>query len=187
MSIEIIIPDQLWLIRDFFPQEQYAFVRNLYRKAENNKLQMVYDNRLLTNWAETKEPNDICASWAPYFRDLCGVNLKPQVGYVDITLSHAKIMMHRIHRDIKFQVQIPLCTMAADTNRYAFCTSDEVNTAIGENDHSPSRNIAANECVYVPHEPRSAIAYLNNPRIFNGMMNSIPENSMRETLWLNYQ
>ena len=187
MTTEIIIPDQLWLIRDFFPQEQYAFVRNLYRKAENNKLQMIYDNRLLTNWAETKEPNDICASWAPYFSELCGVNLTPQVGYVDITLSHAKIMMHRIHSDIKFQVQIPLCTIAADTNQYAFCTADDVNTRIGGNDHSPSRDIAADECVYVPHEPRSAIVYRNSPRIFNGMMNSIPENGIRETLWLNYQ
>jgi hypothetical protein len=187
MSIETIIPDQLWLIRDFFPQEQYAFVRDLYRKAENNKLQMVYDNRLLTNWAETKEPNDICAHWAPYFSDLCGVNLKPQVGYVDITLSHAKIMMHRIHRDIKLQVQIPLCTTLLASNQYAFCTSDDVNTVIGENDHSPSRAIAADECVYVPHEPRCAIVYYNSPRIFNGMMNSIPENSIRETLWLNYQ
>lgn len=187
MSIETIIPDQLWLIRDFFPQEQYAFVRDLYRKAENNKLQMVYDNRLLTNWAETKEPNDICAHWAPYFSDLCGVNLKPQVGYVDITLSHAKIMMHRIHRDIKLQVQIPLCTTSLASNQYAFCTSDDVNTVIGENDHSPSRAIAADECVYVPHEPRCAIVYYNSPRIFNGMMNSIPENSIRETLWLNYQ
>ena len=187
MSIETIIPDQLWLIRDFFPQEQYAFVRDLYRKAENNKLQMVYDNRLLTNWAETKEPNDICAHWAPYFSDLCGFNLKPQVGYVDITLSHAKIMMHRIHRDIKLQVQIPLCTTSLASNQYAFCTSDDVNTVIGENDHSLSRAIAADECVYVPHEPRCAIVYYNSPRIFNGMMNSIPENSIRETLWLNYQ
>ncbi len=63
MTPEIIIPDQLWLIRDFFPQEQYAFVRNLYRKAENNALKMIYDNRLLTDWSETRELNDICATW----------------------------------------------------------------------------------------------------------------------------
>jgi hypothetical protein len=187
MTPEIIIPDQLWLIRDFFPQEQYAFVRNLYRKAENNALKMIYDNRLLTDWSETREPNDICATWAPFFSELAGIELKPQVGYVDITLSHAKIMMHRIHSDIKLQVQIPLCTEAADTNQYAFCIEDAVNNVDGENDHSPVRNIEHDECLYVPHEPRSAIVYQNNPRIFNGMMNSIPENSIRETLWLNYQ
>ena len=69
----------------------------------------------------------------------------------------------------------------------AFCIEDAVNTATGKNDHSPARDIESSECVYVPHEPRSAIVYQNNPRIFNGMMNSIPENSIRETLWLNYQ
>ena len=107
MTPEIIIPDQLWLIRDFFPQEQYAFVRNLYRKAENNALKMIYDNRLLTDWSETREPNDICATWAPFFSELADIELKPQVGYVDITLSHAKIMMHRIHSDIKFKYRFP--------------------------------------------------------------------------------
>ena len=187
MTPEIIIPSQLWLIRDFFPLEQYSFVRKLYRNAENTKVKMLYDNRLLTDWSETREPNDICALWAPYFSELAGIELKPQVGYIDITLSHAKIMMHRIHSDIKLQVQIPLCTIAVDTNQYAFCVEDAVNDATGKNDHSPARNIESSECVYVPHEPRSAIVYQNNPRIFNGMMNSIPENSIRETLWLNCQ
>ena len=186
MTVTTIIPNQLWQIRDFFPQEQYSFVRKLYRTAENNLLKMVYDNRLLTDWNETKELNDVCDVWAPYFSKLVGTELKPQVGYVDITLSHAKIMMHRIHPDIKLQVQIPLCTEATDTNQYAFCTEPEVNIRLG-NDHKPSRTINTNECVYVPHEPRSAIVYRNDPRIFNGMMNSIPENSVRETLWLNYQ
>ena len=187
MTPEIIIPDQLWLIRDFFPQEQRDFVQNLYRKAENNALKMIYDNRLLTDWSETRELNDICANWAPFFSELMGVELKPQVGYVSVELPLARIRMHRLHPDIKAQVQIPLCTQMAPCNHYAFCTSDEVNNAVCADHEVPRKIDVIKEVQFVNHEPLSAIAYRNNPRTYNGMMASIPENTTRETLWLNYQ
>jgi hypothetical protein len=186
MNTEIIIPGQLWLIRDFLSHDKYTFVRNLYRKAENNRLKMLYDNRLLSDWSETTELNALCDSFTQQFIGLTETIVQPQVGYVSIELPHAHVMMHRIHTDIKIQVQIPLCTKSTESNSYAFCLAEDVNNT-NSDDHQPYRAIQSEECVFVPHVPGSAIVYLNNPRIFNGMMNKIPENSVRETLWLNYQ
>ena len=183
MTVTTIIPNQLWQVHYFFPMEQYTFVRDLYRTAENNLLKMQYDNRLQTDCIS--ELNNICQVWAPYFSELVGEELIPQVGWACVDLPDAKIHMHKLHPDIKVQVQIPLTVAITKGLEYAFCTNSEVNNS-SIDDHKPLAPVDQDDCEYVKHLSRSAIVYKNSPRTFNGMMNTIPLDTVRETLWLNY-
>lgn len=183
MSATTIINDQLWQSYFFINIEQHTSIRNLYRVAENNLLKMQYDNRLQTDCLP--QLNSLCADFAPLISEIVGESLKPQVGWVCVDLPDAHIKMHRLHPDIHVQVQIPLTLNLTDALSYSFCTNAEINNTLSD-DHQPFGTIEHIDCVHIKHMPRSAVIYKNSPRTFNGMLEPIPLDTVRETLWLNY-
>ena len=162
MTVTTIIPNQLWQVHYFFSMEQYTFVRDLYRTAENNLLKMQYDNRLQTDCIF--KLNSLCADLAPKVSNIVGETLKPQVGWVCVDLPDAQIKMHKLHSDIRVQVQIPLTLHLTDTLSYSFCTNTEINNTFSD-DHQPFGTIEDIDCVHTKNMPRSAIIYKNSPGV----------------------
>ena len=182
MTGTTIIKDQLWQCYFFIDLDMRTRVCDMYRKAKNNYLKMQYDNRLQTDC--TNDLNAICAEFAPAVSEIVGETLCPQVGWVCVDLPDAHIKMHKLHKDIRVQVQIPLSLHFSETLSYSYCTNVEINHS--PDDFSPYGSIDHEDCVHVKHMPRSAIIYKNSPRTYNGMLHPIPLDTVRETLWLNY-
>lgn len=179
MTVLTVIEEQLWQSHFFLSVDQYTHIRDLYRIASTSQLAMKYDNRLQTS---TRELNNVCAEFAPRISEIVGEKLSAQVGYISIDLPETKIHMHKLHPDIRVQVQIPMTMQTTDGLEYAYCINTQRNSQTKE--YLP--RMLEQDCVYVKHMPRSAIIYKNFPRTYNGMMTAVPQDTVRETLWLNY-
>lgn len=184
MTVTELVPNQYWTIKDFFGREKLQQVKSLYRE-NRMAFNMVYDNRLLTDYNTTPELQEIVANYAPYISNLVGVELKPQVAYVSIDLPGSRIMMHRLHSDIAVQMQVPMGGFH-DYLGYSICTDAEINSAVGE-DYRPVRAITKANTVTAEYYPDTANVFFNQPRAFVGMLDSVPANHIREVLVMSYQ
>ena len=184
MTVTELVPNQYWTIKDFFGREKLQEVKSLYRK-NRMMFNMVYDDRLLTDYNTTPELQEIVDNYAPYISNLVGVELKPQVAYISIDLPGSRIMMHRLHSDIAVQMQVPLGGFH-DYLGYSICTDTEINSADSE-DYRPVRAITKSNTVTAEYYTDTANVFFNQPRAFVGMLDSVPKNHIREVLVMSYQ
>jgi hypothetical protein len=178
------VSNQLWLVRDFFSTEQFNQIKQQYRQTRQ-EFTMQYDHRLLTPWSNSPDIQALCQEQTERISDIVKQSLLPQVGYISIDLAGSWIMMHRLHTDIKVQVQIPMCEQADTNMDFAFCNDAEVNSA-DSLDYQPVRRILPTMVDIAPYEPNVAGVYLSRPRSFVGMLGRVPNNSVREILVLSY-
>jgi hypothetical protein len=184
MSITTQVSNQLWLVRDFFTSEQFKQIKQQYRQTRQ-EFTMQYDNRLLTPWSNSPELQALCQEQTERISDIVKQSLAPQVGYMSIDLAGSWIMMHRLHKDIRAQVQIPMCEQAETAMDFAFCNNEEINSAESL-DYKPVKRITSDMVSIAPYEPNVAGVYLSQPRSFVGMLGRVPNNSVREILVLSY-
>lgn len=179
-----VVPGQLWLVQDYFSQQQFQALRNLYRKSRIC-MSMQYDDRILTSWSDSPQLQDIVRHEQSRIEHTVGQKLQPQVAYASIDLSGSMIMMHRLHPDIFVQVQIVMADAADARMDFAFCSNDQINSE-SQLDYQPMTRITGNDAKLAPYEPNSASVYVNEPRGFVGMLGQVPPNSVREVLVLSY-
>lgn len=184
MIVNELVPNQYWTIQDFFGRDKLNLVKSMYRQNRSS-FSMVYDNRLLTDYNNTPELQEILHQYTPYISSLVGVSLTPQVAYVSIDLPGSRIMMHRLHQDIAVQIQVPLGGFH-DYLGYSICTDQQINNA-DSNDYSPIRAITKFNSVTADYYPDKANVFYNNPRAFVGMIDSVPSNHIREVIVMSYQ
>jgi len=178
------VNSQLWLADDFFTNERFKEIKNLYR---NNRVPftMQYDNRLLTPWDSTPELQEIVQQETQRISEIVKQPLSPQVAYISIDLAGSSIMMHRLHPDIYVQAQIVLGETSDAMMDFAFCNNQEINRS-SELDYQPIRKISRHDVDLAHYHPNSASIYFNDPRGFVGMLGQVPRNTVREVLVLSY-
>lgn len=184
MTVSALVPNQYWTVDNFFEKQQFQQIKSIYRE-NRMPFQMVYDNRLLTDYNTTPELQELVAESTSMISDLVGAKLQPQVAYVSIDLPGSRIMMHRLHTDIAAQVQIPMGEFHSDLG-YSICTDSEINTASSE-DYRPIRAITKANTVCAEYSANKANVFYNQPRAFVGMLEAVPNNHIREVLVMSYQ
>lgn len=182
--IHCVVPGQLWLAHPYFSSEQFSTLRNLYRKTRIN-LNMAYDDRILTDWSDSPELQEIVRGEQTRVEEIVGQKLLPQIAYTSIDLSGSGIIMHRLHSDILVQVQIVMADVSDARMEFAFCINAQIN-AVSQFDYQPIRPITRHDVELAPYQPNTACVYLNQPRGFVGMLGRVPPNSIREVLVLSY-
>jgi hypothetical protein len=178
------INQQLWQIQSYFAKDQFQEIKQLYRKSRM-PFSMQYDDRLLTPWSDSPELQDIVQQEQERISSIIGQRISPQVAYVSIDLPGSSIMMHRLHPDIYVQVQIVMAEEPDSRMSFAFCHDRDVNDT-SEIDYQPNRKLTRHDVDIVHYEPNTASIYVNDPRGFNGMIDRVPNNSIREVLVLSY-
>jgi hypothetical protein len=181
---EYRITPQLWQLHPYFTQERFREIKELYRKSRV-PFSMQYDDRLLTPWSDSPELQDIVRQEQQRISSIIGQKISPQVAYVSIDLPGSSIMMHRLHPDIYVQVQVVMAESNDARMSFAFCHDREVNET-SEIDYQPKRKLTRHDVDIVHYEPNMASIYVNDPRGFNGMIDRVPNNSIREVLVLSY-
>ena len=175
---------QLWQIQPYFTEDRFQEIKQLYRKSRM-PFSMQYDDRLLTPWSDSPDLQDIVRQEQERISSIIGKKISPQVAYVSIDLPGSSIMMHRLHPDIYVQVQIVMSESADARMSFAFCHDRDVNDT-SEIDYRPKRKLTRHDVDMVHYEPNNASIYVNDPRGFNGMIDRVPNNSIREVLVLSY-
>jgi len=178
------IPDQLWVVENYFSPDQFKSVRNMYRGSRMD-LSMQYDNRVLSDWNRSTELQQLLRDQTERLSDIVQKRLFPQVAYVSLDLSGSHIMMHRLHPDIYLQCHVVMSDEPNTAMDMAFCTDHAINHD-SEIDYEPCRRISVSDVETAPYHPNTAWVYLNEPRSFVGMLGSVPANSVREVLVLSY-
>lgn len=184
MTVTELVPNQFWQVRDFFDHEQLQKTKSLYRETRM-PFNMVYDNRLLTDYNTTPELQEIVASYAPWVSNLVGEPVDPQVAYISIDLPDSSIMMHRLHNDIVVQLQVCLGKYH-DLLGYSMCTDAGMNSAQC-NDYNPTMKFNKANTATAEYYPGSANVFYNQPRAFVGMLDRVPANHIREVLVMSFQ
>lgn len=178
------ITNQLWIVQNYFSQERFLQIKNLYRKTRI-AMSMQYDDRVLTSWSDSPELQELVRSETDRISDIVKQPLSPQVAYASIDLPGSSIMMHRLHPDILVQVQIVMSEASDARMEFAFCNNHEINEQ-SQIDYQPLRKISRHDVDLAPYETNTASVYLNQPRIFCGMLGIVPANTIREVLVLSY-
>lgn len=178
------VNQQLWQVQPYFEQQRFQEIKNLYRK-NRIPFSMQYDDRLLTPWNDSPELQDIVRQEQNKISEIIGQKINPQVAYISIDLPGSSIMMHRLHPDIFVQVQVVMSEVSDARMSFAFCHEREVNET-SEIDYQPNRKLTRHDVDLVHYEPNNASIYVNDPRGFNGMIDRVPNNSIREVLVLSY-
>jgi hypothetical protein len=179
-----LIPNQLWTVDGYFLPERLVSIRNLYRKSRI-PLSMQYDNRVLSDWSQSIELQNIVCEETQRVADTVKQHLAPQVAYVSLDLSGSSIMMHRLHPEIFVQCQIVLGDSTDANMDFAFCADHTINNQSAL-DYRPIRPITQNLVQTAPYAPNVASLYVNSPRGFVGMLGTVPANTVREVLVLSY-
>lgn len=178
------INQQLWQIQSYFAKDRFQEIKQLYRKSRM-PFSMQYDDRLLTPWSNSPELQDIVQQEQQRISSIIGQRISPQVAYISVDLPGSSIMMHRLHPDIYVQVQIVMAEESDSRMSFAFCHDRDVNDT-SEIDYQPKRKLTRHDVDIVHYEPNTASIYVNDPRGFNGMIDRVPNNSIREVLVLSY-
>lgn len=179
-----LIPNQLWVVDNYFDSSRFRTIKNLYRKTRM-PMSMCYDDRVLSSWQDSPDMQEIVREETARMEEITKQRLAPQVAYVSLDLSGSSIMMHRLHPDIFVQTQIVMADTEDVSMEFAFCIDRDVNEQ-SEIDYKPMRPISRRDVVLAPYQPNTASVYVNNPRSFVGMLGRVPNNSVREVLVLSY-
>lgn len=179
-----IIPNQLWIVNDYFTADRFQQIRRSYRKTRM-PLSMQYDDRILSSWSDSPDLQEIVREECDRIAEITKQRLAPQVAYVSIDLSGSSIMMHRLHPDIFVQTQIVMSDVSDVRMEFAFSVNGDVNLN-SELDYQPKHRLTRHDVALAPYVPNTASIYVNDPRGFVGMLGFVPQNSVREVLVLSY-
>ena len=181
---QVLIPDKLWVIDQYFEPQRFQQIKSLYRESRM-PLSMQYDNRVLSDWSHSAELQQVAREQTDRISELIQQKLNPQVAYVSLDLSGAHIMMHRLHPDIFIQCQIVMSDAPAAGMEFAVCIDQNINQN-SKTDYEPAEKITESCVETIAYCPNTASVYVNHPRRFVGMLNPIPANTVREVLVLSY-
>lgn len=178
---EQILPT-VWRLPDFFADVNS--VRNSYRSPEQSwKTQ--YPGRLLTPWATNSTIDSVLAACVAPITQLTGHAVQPQVAYASLDLSGNKIMMHRLHTDIRCFLQVCMAQESALEMSSVFCSNATVNSTHPV-DYEDISFFQPSELIQVPYNPNDAWLMLNHPRTFFGTGVPVAPNAVRETLCFHF-
>lgn len=181
MKIQQVLPT-VWEIDDFFPD--FSELRNSYR-TNQTPWQSQYPNRLLNPYDKTPELQKRLQSLLPEIQDIVGQPLQTQVAYSSLDLSGCRIMMHRLHSDIRCFVQICMADAEAPELATHFCVDADVNATYHQ-DYEDISYFKPNQLVAMQYKPNTGYVFLNQPRMFMGTKNIVPPNMLRETFNLHF-
>lgn len=178
-----LVKKQFWTVENFLGS-RFNHVKSLYRDTQM-AFSMVYNNRLLTDYNTTPELQDLVNEYETVISDITKTNLQAQVAYVSVDLPGSRIMMHRLHPNIVAQVQVPMGTWHENLS-YSMCVLDEINQAASE-DYQPIKEITKKDTISADYKQDLANIFLNTPRAFVGMLETVPDNTIREVLVMSFQ
>ena len=181
MNITQIL-DTVWEVENFFPD--FDAIKQSYRSSQT-PWRSEYPNRLLTPYSDTPDLQTQLSKLLPEVQRIVNQQLKPQVAYTSLDLSGSRIMMHRLHPDIRCFVQVCMSDVEYPELATHFCV-DSVFNATHTQDYENIDQFQTNQLQAVSYRPNTAYVFLNQPRLFMGTKNTVPANMCRETFNLHF-
>jgi len=172
----------VWRLPDFFLD--YESVRHSYRSPEQSWTTQ-YSNRLLTPWGSNATLESALAQAPALIKQLTTRSVQPQVIYSSLDLSGSKIMMHRLHPDIRCFIQVFMGTDPAPELSSVFCNNLTVN-ADHLSDYADISEFKPKDLIKIKYRPNEAWLMINQPRCFFGTAHAVAPNSVRETVNLHF-
>jgi hypothetical protein len=176
------IMPQVWEIEDFF--DDFDQLKQSYR-GNQTVWRAEYPNRLLTPWDQSPNLQTRLRDLQPTIEHIVGQDLSPQVAYVSLDLSGSRIMMHRLHSDIRCFVQVCMADQEQPDLATHFCTDTQINSEYPQ-DYEDISCFQPDQLQSVRYRPNTAYVFLNQPRIFMGTRHLVPANAQRETVNLHF-
>ena len=175
-----ILP-QVWHLPDFFldPQSVRSY------RSDKQPWTSEYPNRLLTPWGSNAGIEAALAAAPAHIKQLTGQAVTTQVGYASLDLSGSRIMMHRLHTDIRAYIQVYMGEEVAPEMGSVFCVDPDMN-ANHSQDYADISEFRPDQLVKIKYRPNDAWLILNEPRCFFGTATTIAPNSVRETLCFHF-
>jgi hypothetical protein len=172
----------VWRLPDFFLD--FESVRNSYRSPEQSWTTQ-YPNRLLTPWGSNATLESALAHAPDQIKQLTNHFVQQQVVYSSVDLSGSKIMMHRLHPDIRCFIQVYMGTEPAPELSSVFCNNLVVNSDHPE-DYADISEFNPADLVKIKYRPNEAWLMINQPRCFFGTAHAVAPNAVRETVNLHF-
>jgi hypothetical protein len=172
----------VWRLPDFFLD--FESVRHSYRKPEQSWTTQ-YPDRLLTPWGSNATLESALAQAPALIEQLTNHSVQQQVVYSSLDLSGSKIMMHRLHPDIRCFIQVYMGQEPAPELSSVFCNNLEAN-ANYINDYADISEFNPADLVKIKYRPNEAWLMINQPRTFFGTAHAVAPNSVRETVCLHF-
>ena len=172
----------VWRLPDFFTD--FESVRNSYRNPEQPWTTQ-YPNRLLTPWGSNATLESALSQAPELIKQLTAQAVQQQVIYSSVDLSGSKIMMHRLHPDIRCFIQVYMGTEPAPELSSVFCNNTTVN-AEHPNDYADISEFNLADLVKIKYRPNEAWLMINQPRTFFGTAQAVAPNAVRETVNLHF-
>jgi hypothetical protein len=172
----------VWRLPDFFLD--YESVRHSYRSAEQPWITQ-YPNRLLTPWGSNATLESALAQAPALIEQLTNHSVQQQVIYSSLDLSGSKIMMHRLHPDIRCFIQVYMGQEPAPELSSVFCNNVTVN-ANHPTDYADISEFNPADLLKIRYRPNEAWLMINEPRVFFGTALPVAPNSVRETVNLHF-
>lgn len=172
----------VWRLPDFFMD--FESVRNSYRNS-GQPWTTQYPHRLLTPWGSNATLESALAQAPELIKQLTAQAVQPQVIYSSVDLSGSKIMMHRLHTDIKCFIQVYMGEDPALELSSVFCNNLTVN-AEHPDDYADISEFNPADLVKIKYRPNEAWLMINQPRTFFGTAQAVAPNSVRETVNLHF-
>lgn len=172
----------VWRLSDFFTD--FESVRNSYRNS-GQPWTTQYPHRLLTPWGSNATLEAALAQAPELVKQLTGQAVQQQVIYSSVDLSGSKIMMHRLHSDIKCFIQVYMGEEPAPELSSVFCNNLTVN-AEHPNDYADISEFNAADLLKIKYRPNEAWLMINQPRTFFGTAHAVAPNAVRETVNLHF-
>ena len=172
----------VWRLPDFFTD--FESVRNSYRQADQ-PWKTQYPNRLLTPWGSNTTLESALSQAPALIKQLTDCAVQQQVIYSSVDLSGSKIMMHRLHPDIRCFIQVYMGEEPAPELSSVFCNNVTVN-AEHPNDYADISEFSSQDLVKIKYRPNEAWLMINEPRVFFGTALPVAPNSVRETVNLHF-
>jgi hypothetical protein len=172
----------VWRLPDFFLDHES--VQRSYRSAEQPWTTQ-YPNRLLTPWSSNSLLEAALQQAPDLIQELTGHAVQSQVSYASLDLSGSKIMMHRLHPDIRCFIQVYMGEEPAPELSSVFCNNLTVN-ADHPTDYADISEFNPTDLVKIKYRPNEAWLMINQPRCFFGTAYEVAPNSVRETVNLHF-
>jgi hypothetical protein len=182
MNIAHEVMPGVWEIEDFF--DDFEQLKQSYR-GNQTAWRAEYPNRLLTPWDQTPDLQSRMRALQPEIERIVSQALSPQVAYVSLDLSGCRIMMHRLHPDIRCFVQVCMADQEQPDLATHFCTDHAVNETHSQ-DYEDISCFRPEQLQAVSYRPNTAYVFLNQPRVFMGTRCVVPANTQRETFNLHF-
>ena len=172
----------VWRLPDFFLD--FGSVQRSYRGPEQ-KWTTQYPNRLLTPWGSNTVLESALSQAPALIQQLTNHSVQPQVIYSSVDLSGSKIMMHRLHPDIRCFIQVFMGEDPAPELSSVFCNNLTVN-ADHLNDYADISEFKPEDLIKIKYRPNEAWLMINQPRCFFGTAHAVAPNAVRETVNLHF-